>query len=366
MKLPFKRHDDYDDYEAYDENDETLIRSADEQMLRKAEKKRDIGIKPIHIVLIAFLALLAVGGYVGLQALMNRVETVADTNQALSQDIASYNQTVYIAARNLKAGEPLIFSGEGANMATSQVVSSYDINMYATKNTGGYAATDIPADTPIFKAMVSPEPKIDPESLKERVVEKVDVEIPETLKIPFGITAEFITPDGKATKPISESIKLSLDTGCQEESFGAKKKDIGGYKLSGIRIGKTPVHSFGAMRKQTTNGQVFLYYYTLEDGLTRVIISEPITVSYVYEKLPEDAAEPAEGEQPAEGAEEAAEPQEETPASAADMLGIPVDAEIEDMSAMEGHETEAVGVGEAEETAEGTAEETAEAPAQGN
>ena len=368
MRKSNREYEDYDLGRAYEyvydddaQGGEDLEGDALPSKTKRREGKSG-GTSPAKVIAAAAIAavLAGAGGFAAGHFLMGGAGA-SQQAQLLQSELDSLNKTVYVASRDISAGENLSDDGPSANIKQEQIKTAADVSSVIDGVVDGYVQIDIKAGTPVYNTMIGPN---DPTAAiePERITEEVPV--PEVYEFPYHITAEYVDATGEK---IAEPNLIELAYGVSEQSFSDAGLEMNGYKLTGIKIGDVPVHSFGCVKKEVQGGEiVMIYYYTDETGLIRYQILDDLTVTYIFEPAQEEepvaegADQPAEGtEQPAEGAEgqaeaatEAEEAVEEVSGvdAAAASVGIPIDDVASVRAALD---AEAAG---AEEGAAGEAE----------
>lgn len=281
---------DYSEYEIEDYDTDEYEETKTENRKEKKMREKRSGFRPWHLVLILLAAAAGVAGYIVFGMVQSQFASLNTNNQELAEELSTVRQNLYVANRNILAGEEIVYIGENANVNIMQVYSSVDKDIYLYEDVPGYAQVDIKVGTPLYTSMVGDMKADEPAEPQEpeRIVE--EVEVPETISIPYTITATFFD-NAKEPTQLLEPRTINLSAGVGEEAFSSKQEALDGYRLVGIQINGADVHSFGAVRKQMNGQQVFVYYYTDKGGLNRYEIKEDLTVAFTYEALPEREAE---------------------------------------------------------------------------
>lgn len=239
-------------------------------------------------LVIAVIGVVAVAAAVGAGGLVasSRIRSVNETNENLTQQIASRTKNVYTAKRDLQAGDAIVTTGEPANVELSQVYTSLSDSAYISADESGYLKVDIEAGLPVMSYDVGDTSPVD--DLNNAVDEATSVY--RTAKVmPYKITADFI--DLETGNSIAESRDLLLDDGANEKAFNTEAESVDGYILKSIQVDGESTHAYGVSEKSMKEGSVSMYYYTTKGGWGRHEIKGNIRVTYGYQKVNDAASE---------------------------------------------------------------------------
>lgn len=220
-------------------------------------------------------AAIGVGGFVA----NKRVQTVSETNQNLTQQIANRTKNVYTAKRDILIGDEIITTGSDANVELSQVYTSLADSAYISESTSGYAQVNITSGMPVMADEVgdsNPVVELD-NAVEEAVAPYLTAKV-----MPYKITAEYV--DLETGNALADERDLLLDNGANEKAFNTEAETIDGYKLSTIKVDGESVHAYGMSEKSMKGGIVSMYYYTTKGGWGRHEMKGNIRVIYGYVK----------------------------------------------------------------------------------
>ena len=280
--------DNTEDYEA-DEQDDMPERPAPVRQkkpprshvhgLKKKDgaKKKGVGSKIAAAGLIS--AAVVAAGFIGTSAMNGQIRSLKQSNQNLTDQIASQSMNVYTAKRDIKKGDELITSGDQANVELSQIYTSLPETEYISGTTTGYAQVDISAGEPVMAYTIG---DTNPVSELNDAIAAVKAEDGKAKEMPYKITADFV--DLNTGNTLAESRDLLLDPGANEKAFNTEAEAIDGYVLKSIQVDKEGVHAYGVSEKSMKEGIVTMYYFTTKGGWGRHEIKGNIRVTYGYVK----------------------------------------------------------------------------------
>ena len=278
-----------EDEEAFDEDEEEepapkkkkkpkkqKVKKEKPKKVKKVRERDGTGLTTaLGILSLVLLAALICGALLG----MKKIKELEGTQQTS----AVMEQEVYVTTKDVRQGDEIIFAGSEANVALETVYVTDQNNSYIINPVTGFAIVDIPAGTPLTNIITDNEwvePVVEPETIVETV------EVPAQIKyeIPHNINATFVDKEGTE---LAFAATLNLEEGIEEEALRVFAADIDGYMLQSIKMGDASVHSIGALRKATKDGDVYLYYITDASGLNRTEITEDIDIVYTYDVVPQ-------------------------------------------------------------------------------
>ena len=240
-------------------------------------KKKGAGGKIAAVVLIA--AAVVAAGFLGSSSMNGQIKSLKQSNQNLTDQIASQSMNVYTAKRDIQKGDEIITSGDNANVELSQVYTSLPETEYISEATTGYAQVDIKAGEPVMANTIG---DTNPVSELNDAIAAVKAENSKAKVMPYKITADFV--DLNTGNTLAESRDLLLDAGANEKAFNTEAETIDGYVLKSIQVDKEGVHAYGISEKSMKEGIVTMYYFTTKGGWGRHEIKGNIRVTYGYVK----------------------------------------------------------------------------------
>lgn len=240
-------------------------------------KKKGVGGKIAAAGLIS--AAVVAAGFIGTSAMNGQIRSLKQSNQNLTDQIASQSMNVYTAKRDIKKGDELITSGDQANVELSQIYTSLPETEYISGTTTGYAQVDISAGEPVMAYTIG---DTNPVSELNDAIAAVKAEDSKAKEMPYKITADFV--DLNTGNTLAESRDLLLDPGANEKAFNTEAETIDGYVLKSIQVDKEGVHAYGVSEKSMKEGIVTMYYFTTKGGWGRHEIKGNIRVTYGYVK----------------------------------------------------------------------------------
>lgn len=279
--------DNTEDYEA-GEPDDTPERPAPVRQKKPPRshvhglKKKDGGKKGVGGKIAAaglISAAVVAAGFIGTSAMNGQIRSLKQSNQNLTDQIASQSMNVYTAKRDIKKGDELITSGDQANVELSQIYTSLPETEYISGTTTGYAQVDISAGEPVMAYTIG---DTNPVSELNDAIAAVKAEDGKAKEMPYKITADFV--DLSTGNTLAESRDLLLDPGANEKAFNTEAETIDGYVLKSIQVDKEGVHAYGVSEKSMKEGIVTMYYFTTKGGWGRHEIKGNIRVTYGYVK----------------------------------------------------------------------------------
>lgn len=253
--------------------------------LKRKEQKEDdpytkskAGNGRIVMAGIGAVALIAVIGAGALVA-NKKIAAVNQTNDNLTQQIASRTKNVYTAKRDLKAGDEIVTTGESANVELSQVYTSLSDSAYISADEVGYALVDIEAGMPVMASEVG---ETNPVDDMNSAIEEATSIYRMAKEMPYKITADYV--DLETGNSLVASRDLLLDDGANEKAFNTEAESIDGYVLKSIQVNGEGTHAYGVCEKSMKEGVVNMFYYTTKGGWGRHEIKGNIRVTFGYEK----------------------------------------------------------------------------------
>lgn len=242
-----------------------------------SDKKKGAGGKIAAVVLIA--AAVVAAGFLGSSSMNGQIKSLKQSNQNLTDQIASQSMNVYTAKRDIQKGDEIITSGDSANVELSQVYTSLPETEYISEATTGYAQVDIKVGEPVMANTIG---DTNPVSELNDAIAAVKAENSKAKVMPYKITADFV--DLNTGNTLAESRDLLLDAGANEKAFNTEAETIDGYVLKSIQVDKEGVHAYGISEKSMKEGIVTMYYFTTKGGWGRHEIKGNIRVTYGYVK----------------------------------------------------------------------------------
>lgn len=244
---------------------------------KKGSDKKGAGGKIAAVVLIA--AAVVAAGFLGSSSMNGQIKSLKQSNQNLTDQIASQSMNVYTAKRDIQKGDEIITSGDSANVELSQVYTSLPETEYISEATTGYAQVDIKVGEPVMANTIG---DTNPVSELNDSIAAVKAENSKAKVMPYKITADFV--DLNTGNTLAESRDLLLDAGANEKAFNTEAETIDGYVLKSIQVDKEGVHAYGISEKSMKEGIVTMYYFTTKGGWGRHEIKGNIRVTYGYVK----------------------------------------------------------------------------------
>lgn len=242
-----------------------------------SDKKKGAGGKIAAVVLIA--AAVVAAGFLGSSSMNGQIKSLKQSNQNLTDQIASQSMNVYTAKRDIQKGDEIFTSGDSANVELSQVYTSLPETEYISEATTGYAQVDIKVGEPVMANTIG---DTNPVSELNDAIAAVKAENSKAKVMPYKITADFV--DLNTGNTLAESRDLLLDAGANEKAFNTEAETIDGYVLKSIQVDKEGVHAYGISEKSMKEGIVTMYYFTTKGGWGRHEIKGNIRVTYGYVK----------------------------------------------------------------------------------
>lgn len=242
-----------------------------------SDKKKGAEGKIAAVVLIA--AAVVAAGFLGSSSMNGQIKSLKQSNQNLTDQIASQSMNVYTAKRDIQKGDEIITSGDSANVELSQVYTSLPETEYISEATTGYAQVDIKVGEPVMANTIG---DTNPVSELNDAIAAVKAENSKAKVMPYKITADFV--DLNTGNTLAESRDLLLDAGANEKAFNTEAETIDGYVLKSIQVDKEGVHAYGISEKSMKEGIVTMYYFTTKGGWGRHEIKGNIRVTYGYVK----------------------------------------------------------------------------------
>lgn len=222
---------------------------------------------------VSVAGLLAVGGAIAGVSVYQDYSYTKATNVQMASELSNVRVDLYVASGDIKAGDPIVYEGEGKNVELSQIYSSIPIDYYIDGETG-YAQTDIPEGSPVMKSQVA-----DTEPLLTLEPERIIEEVPESFSLPYLLTGKHVDRRGNE---LHEDTQITLGEGVGEQALWLFQEPVEGYYLDSVTIEGRKVFSIGAERVQDVDGTEMYYYYTSEDALTRTELTEDKEVVFTY------------------------------------------------------------------------------------
>lgn len=244
---------------------------------KDSDKKKGSGSKIAAVVLVA--AAVVAAGFLGSSSMNGQIKSLKQSNQNLTDQIASQSMNVYTAKRDIQKGDEIITSGDNANVELSQLYTSLPETEYISEATTGYAQVDIKAGEPVMANTIG---DTNPVSELNDAIAAVKAESSKAKAMPYKITADFV--DLNTGNTLAESRDLLLDSGANEKAFNTEAETIDGYVLKSIQVDKEGVHAYGISEKSMKEGIVTMYYFTTKGGWGRHEIKGNIRVTYGYVK----------------------------------------------------------------------------------
>lgn len=244
---------------------------------KKGSGKKGAGGKIAAVVLVA--AAVVAAGFLGSSSMNGQIKSLKQSNQNLTDQIASQSMNVYTAKRDIQKGDEIITSGDNANVELSQLYTSLPETEYISEATTGYAQVDIKAGEPVMANTIG---DTNPVSELNDAIAAVKAESSKAKAMPYKITADFV--DLNTGNTLAESRDLLLDSGANEKAFNTEAETIDGYVLKSIQVDKEGVHAYGISEKSMKEGIVTMYYFTTKGGWGRHEIKGNIRVTYGYVK----------------------------------------------------------------------------------
>ena len=242
-----------------------------------SDQKKGSGGKIAAVVLVA--AAVVAAGFLGSSSMNGQIKSLKQSNQNLTDQIASQSMNVYTAKRDIQKGDEIITSGDNANVELSQLYTSLPETEYISEATTWYAQVDIKAGEPVMTNTIG---DTNPVSELNDAIAAVKAENSKAKVMPYKITADFV--DLNTGNTLAESRDLLLDSGANEKAFNTEAETIDGYVLKSIQVDKESVHAYGVSEKSMKEGIVTMYYFTTKGGWGRHEIKGNIRVTYGYVK----------------------------------------------------------------------------------